>query len=79
MKKKIGTILEVGILVEAKHRAVQEGRALTDIIQDALSYYLHENVERSDTLRACDKFCSHGSSLSRQQIDEILQEDILAI
>ena len=79
MKKKIGTVLEVSILTEVKHRAAREGRALADIIQDALGYYLHEDVEHTDAVRACEKFCSHGSSLDRQQIDEILQEDMLAV
>jgi hypothetical protein len=81
MKKKIGTVLEAGILTEAKQRAVQESRPLSDIIQDALGYYLHEDVERngSDALRACEKFCSYGSSLDRQQIDELLQEDMLTV
>lgn len=79
MKKKIGTVLEAGILTEAKQRAAQESRPLSDIIQDALNYYLHEDIERSDAVRACEKFCSHGSSLDRQQIDELLQEDMLAV
>lgn len=79
MKKKIGTVLEAGILTEAKQRAAQESRPLADIIQDALNYYLHEDVERSDAVRACEKFCSHGSFLDRRQIDELLQEDMLAV
>jgi hypothetical protein len=79
MKKKIGTVLEAGILTEAKQRAAQESRPLSDIIQAALGYYLHEDIERNDALRACEKFCSHGSSLDRQQIDELLQEDMLAV
>ena len=79
MKKKIGTVLDAGILTEAKQRAVQESRPLSDIIQGALIYYLHEDVERIDAVRACEKFCSHGSSLDKQQIDELLQEDMLAV
>ena len=79
MKKKIGTVLEEGILTEAKQRAAQEGRPLADILQDALSFYLHEDIEHSDAMRACEKFCSHGSSLDRQQIDELLNEDVLTL
>ena len=78
MKKKIGTVLEAAVLVEAKARAAREGRALADIIQDALINYLREEVARGDALRACDKFCSHGSALGRHEIDELLQEDMLA-
>lgn len=47
MKRKIGTVLEADVLVEAKQRAAQEGRALADVIQDALTHYLHEDVEPS--------------------------------
>jgi hypothetical protein len=78
MKKKIGTVVESDVLVEAKERAAREGRALADVIQDALINYLHEEVARGDALRACDKFCSHGSALGRHEIDELLQEDMLA-
>lgn len=78
MKRKVGTIMEADVLVEAKERAAREGRALADVIQDALINYLHEEIARGDALRACDKFCSHGSALGLQEIDEILQEDMLA-
>ena len=43
-----------------------------------MNNYLHEEVARGDALRACDKFCSHGSALDRHEIDELLQEDMLA-
>ena len=79
MKKKIGTIVEEEILIEAKKRAVRERRPLADIFQDALLSYLRGEVSHGDGLRACDKFCSHGSSLGLEEIDEILQEDMLAI
>jgi len=38
---------------------------------------LHGNVAYNDSLRSCEKFCSHGSSLSLDEINEILQEDML--
>lgn len=79
MKRKIGTVIEEDVLIEAKQRAAQEGRALADVIQDSLTHYLHEDVERSDAVRACEKFCSHGSALDRDEIDELLQEDMLAV
>lgn len=76
MKRKIGTVLEEDVLIEAKQRAAQEGRAMADVIQDAITRYLHEDVEGSDAVRACEKFCSHGSALERTDIDEILQADV---
>lgn len=78
MKRKIGTVMEADVLVEVKERAAREGRAMADIIQDALINYLHEEVARGDAPRACNKFCSHGSTLGRHEIEELLQEDMLA-
>jgi len=79
MKRKIGTVIELALLTEAKQRAAQEDRALAEVIQDALGHYLHEVVGRGDAVRACAKFCAHGSSLNRQEIDELLREDVLAL
>lgn len=79
MKKKIGTIIEEEILIEAKQRAAREGRPLAEIFQEALLSYLHGEIAHGDALRACDKFCSHGSSFSIEEIDEILQEDMLTL
>lgn len=79
MKKKLGTIMEADVLTEAKTRAAREGRSLADVIQDALIQYLHEDASRGDALRACEKFCSHRSELERSEIDELLQEDMMAV
>ena len=79
MKKKLGTIMEADVLTAAKIRAAREGRSLADILQDALTQYLHEDVSRGDAVRACEKFCSHRSGLERAEIDELLQEDMLAV
>jgi len=78
MKRKVGTVLESAVLVEAKERAARDGKTLAEILQDALINYLSEEIARGDALRACEKFCSHGSALDRHEIDEILQEDMLA-
>jgi len=78
MRGKIGTVIDASILARAKERAAREGRALAGIVQDALINYLRQEVARGDALRACDKFCSHGSALGRHEIDELLQEDMLA-
>lgn len=78
MKRKVGTILEAGVLTEAKTRAALEGRSLADLFQDAVVRYLHEGASRGDAERACEKFCSHRGELDRGEIDEILQEDMLA-
>ena len=40
MKQKVGTLLEEDVLRRAKRRATDEGRPLSDLIQDALESYL---------------------------------------
>ena len=79
MKKKIGTLLEEEILKKAKARAHRDGRALADVIQDALDHYLHGATSNEDAVRAAEKFCGHGVSLRLDEIDEILREDVLAL
>jgi hypothetical protein len=79
MKKKIGTLLDEEILSKAKKRAQRDGRALADIIQDALNRYLHESGPTEDAVRAAERFCSHGATLRLDDVDEILREDILAV
>jgi len=79
MKKKIGTLLEEEILKKAKERAHRDGRALADVIQDALDHYLHGTSSQEDAMRAAEKFCNHGASLQLDEIDEILRDDVLAL
>ena len=79
MKKKIGTVLEAAILKEAKIHAARDGRALADLFQDALIKYLHDDTFKGDTLRACELFCAHDHTLPLAEVDELLQEDMLAV
>lgn len=79
MKKKIGTVLDMEILTKAKERAIRDGRPLSDLLQDALAAYLQGDAARGDFERACKLFCSHGSGLKLEEIDELLREDILAL
>lgn len=79
MRKKIGTVLEVDVLKDAKVRAARDGRPLADLIQDALIEYLHNDTPTVDALHSCDRFCSHGRTLPLAEVDELLQEDLLAV
>lgn len=78
MKKKIGTILDEKLLVSVKQRAAAEDRPLASLIEEAISDYLGRGPAAEDHLRALDKFVSHGGLLQREEIEEILNEDILA-
>jgi len=74
MKKKIGTIIDDGLLAGAKQRAAVEKRALSGLIEDALSGYLERSPGREDALRSLEKFASHGGLLPPEEIEEILEE-----
>jgi predicted transcriptional regulator len=79
MKKKIGTILDDKLLASVKQRAAAENRSLSSLIEDALAGYLGQGPLANDHLRALDKFVSHGGLLQREEIEEILSEDILTL
>jgi len=78
MKKKIGTIIDDGLLADAKQRAVLEKRTLAELIEDALSGYLNQSPGREEALRSLEKFTSHESLLPHEELAEILEEDALS-
>jgi hypothetical protein len=77
MKRKIGTIVDDKLMASVKQRAALEGRPLSGLIEEALSGYLKLGPGPGDALRALEMFASHGGLLPREEIDEILQEDML--
>ena len=79
MKRKIGTIIDDALLAGAKQRAALEKRALSGLIEDALAGYLERSPSRDDALRSLAKFTSHGGLLPPEEIDEILEDDALAL
>ena len=79
MKKKIGTIIDDGLLAGVKQRAAAERRPLAGLIADALSGYLGEDrTTRGDASRALARFTAYDGLLPTEEIDEILEEDFLA-
>ena len=78
MKKKIGTIVDEKLLASVKKRAAAEDRPLAVLIEEALESYLGRGPAAEDHLRALDKFVSHGGLLQREEIEEILEEDVLS-
>ncbi len=78
MKKKIGTIIDKDLLSGAKQRAALEKRALSGLIEDALIGYLDHRPGRDEATHSLEKFSSHGGILSLKEINDILQEDMLA-
>ena len=50
MKQKVVTLLEEEVLRRANRRAVDEGRPLSDLIQDALEKYLAAGLRGRDAV-----------------------------
>lgn len=76
MKQKVGTLLEEDVLRRAKRRAADEGRPLSDVIQDALESYLSkQSVEPAKRDAAYQLFCDRPMRLTTAQFKAVLEED----
>ncbi len=76
MKQKVGTALEENILKRAKLRAAEQGRPLSDVIQDALERYLSEGVpEPARRDAAYQLFCERPMRLAPEQLKAVLEHD----
>ena len=76
MKRKVGTLLEEEVFKLAKHRALEEGRPLIDIIQESIVHYLSNRVpDPRKREKAYHLFCERAIRISKQQFKEILEED----
>ncbi|HZD41952.1 MAG TPA: hypothetical protein VE131_14610 [Terriglobales bacterium] len=77
MKQKIGTLIEKDIMRLAKRRAAEEGRPLSDLIQDALVQYLTPDAASArEREMAYHVFCQRPFKLTPDQLRQILEEDI---
>ena len=75
-KEKIGTVLEKDVIKKIKKLALDEGRGISDIIQDAVLKY--ENAGKSKlSLRkeAVNRFCSKPFKISKKDAEALLKED----
>jgi hypothetical protein len=76
MKRKVGTLLGEEVLKLAKHRALEEGRSLSDVIQESIVHYLSNKVpDPRKREKAYQLFCERPMRISKQQLKEILEED----
>ena len=76
MKRKVGTLLEEEVLKLAKHRALEEGRPLSDVIQESIVHYLSDKLpDPQKSERAYQLFCERPMRLSKEQFNEIIEED----
>lgn len=75
-KEKLGTILDTEIVRMIKERALKEGRSISDIIQEAvLNYNTLEQTTTAFRVKAAKRFCSSPMKISRNDLDELLNED----
>lgn len=76
MKRKIWILLEEKVVTLAKHRALEEGRSLSDVIQDAIVTYLGNRMpDPQKRERAYQLFCERPMRISQKQFQEILEEE----
>lgn len=76
MKQKVGTLIEEDIMRRAKRRAADEGRPLSDLIQDALATYLSDRVvEPAQREAAYQLYCERPMKLTPSQFKTVLEED----
>lgn len=77
MKRKIGTLVEEEVFKLAKRRSAEEGRPLSDLIQDALVSYLSSGIPDPKKREAAYRlYCQQPMQLDKDQFKEILEEDV---
>lgn len=76
MKQKIGTLIDQKVIRLARRRAAEEGRALSDLIQDALVQYLSPDAATAKEREiAFHIFCERPLKLTPEQFRQVLEED----
>jgi hypothetical protein len=75
-KEKVGTILDKDVVQYLREKSAKEGRAISDVIQEAVLEYEGADAASLETrLAAAQRFCSKPFKLSFKDINEILSED----
>ena len=75
-KRKVGTLINVDIMRILKRKAADEGRSLSDLIQDALVKYLSGGSADQEKREAAYRlFCERPFKLDQAQFREILESD----
>jgi len=73
MKTKIGTVLDAGLLREARSVAAREGKRLNQVLEEALAHHLRR--KSAGTGGGVVARTAGSLKLSRRQVDRILQEE----
>ena len=76
MKQKLATLLEEDVVRRAKQRAADEGRPLSDVIEDVLERYLSTGIaEPAQRDVAYQFFCEQPIRLAPDQLKVVLGHD----
>ena len=76
MKKRVAILIKEEVIRRAKRRAAEEGKTLSDVIQDALVSYLSDKVpDAKKRENAYQLFCGQPMRISREQLKKITEAD----
>ena len=80
MKTKVGTVLETEVVNQLRQFSAKENKSISEIIEEALKKYFSGGVRtRDQRLQAVDRLCSAPFSVSRDELDEIMNEDYFGL
>ena len=75
-KEKIGTVLSKELIERVKNKSIKEKRSISEIIEEALKRYVDDtNDDSRIRMEAFRRFTSSKRTLTREEIDELLNED----
>ena len=75
-KEKIGTVLSKEIIEKIKVKSINEKRSMSEIIEEALKKHVNDsNDDNRIRSEAFKRFTSNKNNLSKDEIDELLNED----
>ena len=77
MKKKVGIVIERDTMRLAKRKAAQEGRSVSNLIENALAQYLRKQLPPPEERKmAFHLFCERPMKIPASQLRYVLEEDV---
>jgi hypothetical protein len=76
MKIKIGTVMDGEIVRRLKEASARDGRAFSDLLQEAAAHYLSQRPLTHDhRMQSVERFCSRPFELKKSDIRKILDKE----
>jgi hypothetical protein len=77
MKQQIDILIEEQTMRLAKRQAIEEGRSVSDLVQDALEQYLRRDAATPrERQLAYQLFCERPMKIPLEQLRHMLEEDL---